>query len=55
MSRLITTPRAGHIHRDWDSQPLIQPGRPRRRLNAPLIAASFVLGVHMGLLLSLVI
>lgn len=55
MSRLHTTARAAHVHRDWDSQPLIQSGRARRRPNVALVAAAFALGIQFGLLLSLVI
>lgn len=50
MSRLITTPRAAHVHRDWDSQPLIQSARPRRQSRALLVVAAFVAGLMLGLL-----
>lgn len=51
MSRLHTTPRAAHVHRDWDSQPLIQPGRSRRQSPALLILAAFFVGLLLGLLI----
>lgn len=50
MSRLHTSPRVAHVHREWYSQPLIQSARPRRQWRALIVVAAFVAGLLLGLL-----
>ena len=50
MSRLITTPRAAHVHREWDSQPLVRSTPKRRSSPMASILIAFFLGLVAGLL-----
>ena len=51
MSRRFEAARGGHHHLAWESQPLIQATIRRRGYGVRMIAAAFVVGLLLGLLL----
>ncbi|WP_303763471.1 hypothetical protein [Sphingobium yanoikuyae] len=51
MSRRFDAARGGHHHLAWESQPLIQATVRRRGFTLRAIAAAFLVGLVLGLLL----
>ena len=51
MSRLITTPRSSHVHREWETQPLVRSATKRRSSPLVPIVIAFFLGLVAGLML----
>lgn len=52
MSRRVGAARGGHVHLDWESQPLVGPAAPPRRYGLRTLllvaAVAFALGALIG-------
>ena len=49
MSRRVHAASTAHMHRAWDSQPLIGPTPRARRYGAGVVVLAFIFGLLIGL------